>query len=133
MRAYAQTVPHPQLTGRDTHLHVTGLPIALRKRPHGLTKLFTEGLSKLINEHDIKHMSEDQKLCLDLAEEAGVDTTYMNMADVKSLARFMKVVAEQCALVSLEHQQFNAALDIREFFKISTASRCALLRSKHAD
>lgn len=133
MRAYALTDTRPQLAGKDIRLHVTGLLIALRELPLGLTKLFTEGLSKLINEHDIKHMSEDQKLCLDLAEEAGVDTTYMNMSDIKSLARFMKVVAEQCALVSLEHQQFSAALDIREFFKISTASRCALLRSKHAD
>ena len=133
MRAYALTEPHPQFTGKATCLHVMVLPIASRKLPLGLTKLFTEGLSKLINEHDIKHLSEDQKLCLDLAEEAGVDTTYMNMADIKSLSRFMKTVAEQCALVSLEHQQFNAALDIREFFKISTASRCALLRSKHAD
>lgn len=87
----------------------------------------------MINEHDIKHLSEDQKLCLKLAEEAALDTTYMNMSDVKSLARFMKTVAEQCALVSLEHQQFNTALDIRDLFKISPASRCALLRSQHAN
>lgn len=110
-----------------------GLLTALRKLPPGLTKLFIEGSSKLINEHDIKHLSEDQKLCLDLAEEAGFDTADMNAVDVKNLAKFMKTVAEQCALVSLEHQQFTAAVDIRDFFKISKASRCALLRSPNGN
>lgn len=133
MRAYALTEPRPQLTGKATCLHVTVLPIALRGLPLGLTKLFTEGLSKLINEHDIKHMSEDQKLCLDMANEAGIDMTQTTNEELKRWVKFMKTVAEQCALVSLEHQQFNAALDIRDFFKISAASRCALLRSQHAD
>lgn len=109
------------------------LHIALRELPHGLTKLFTEGLSKLINEHDIKHMSEDQQLCLDMANEAGIDTSSFTYEELKRWVKFMKAVAEQCALVSLEHQQFNAALDIREFFKISAASRCALLRTPHAN
>jgi hypothetical protein len=74
-------------------------------------------------------MSEDQQLCLKLAEEAGIDMTYSTQEEIKRWVKFMKTVAEHCALVSLEHQQFSAALDIREFFKISAASRCALLRS----
>ena len=110
-----------------------GLPTALKEIHGGLTKLFIEGLSELINEHDIKHMSEDQQLCLDMANEAGIDTSSFTHEELKRWVKFMKTVAEQCALVSLEHQQFNAAIDIREFFKISAASRCALLRSHHAN
>ena len=112
---------------------MTVLLIALNVLVPGLTKLFIEGLSKLINEHDIKHMSEDQKLCLDLAEEAGIDMTYTTQEDMKRWVKFMKTVAEQCALVSLEHQQFSAAVDIRDFFHITAASRCALLRTPHAN
>ena len=112
---------------------MTVLRTALNVPALGLTKLFIEGLSELINEHDIKHMSEDQKLCLKLADEAGIDMTYTTQEEMKRWVKFMKTVAEHCALVSLEHQQFNAALDIREFFKISAASRCALLRSPHGN
>lgn len=84
----------------------------------------------MINEYDIKHMSEERKLCLKLAEESSLDTTYMNDADVKSLARFMQAVAEQSALVALEHQQFAGALAIRNFFNIPLSAPCALLNKR---
>ena len=81
----------------------------------------------MINEYDIKHMSEDQKLCLKLAEESGIDTTYMTQEDVIRMIKFMRSVAEHSALIALEHQQFSGALAIRNYFNVIPSAPCALL------
>lgn len=82
---------------------------------------------EMINEYDIQHMSEDQKLCLKIADEAGIDTTYLTQEDIARMIRFMRSVAEHSALIALEHQQFNGAIAIRNHFKIPMTAPCALL------
>ena len=82
---------------------------------------------EMINEYDIKHMSEDQKLCLKIAEEAGIETTYLTQDDIFKMVKFMRSVAEHSALVALEHQQFSGALAIRNYFNVPPAAPCALL------
>ncbi len=81
----------------------------------------------MINEYDIKHMSQDQQLCLKIADEAGIDTTYLTQEDIHKMVKLMRSVAEHSALVALEHQQFAGALAIRNYFNVSSAAPCALL------
>lgn len=81
----------------------------------------------MINEYDIRHMSDDQKTFQKLAEDSDIDTTWMTQENIMSMVNFMKSVAERSALVALEHQQFSGALAIRNYFNITPSAPCALL------